>query len=98
MADLPLHRRPDTLRRLPVVARQPQQLQPVQQRRERIAQLVPERRQELVLALVERAERLRGALALLEVLANLVLALRARAAPCERALTASRRARDARAA
>ena len=34
-----------------------------------------ERRKELVLAPVERAERLRGALALLEVPANLVLAL-----------------------
>ena len=51
----------------------PQQVQRVQQGRERIAQLVPQRGQELVLPLIGEAQRVFRAGPLSQVLSNLVL-------------------------
>ena len=56
-------------------ARDLEQLQAGQERRQRVAQLVAERREELVLALVGDAQRFFGARAVLEVTADLILAL-----------------------
>ena len=56
-------------------AAQFEELQTRQQRRQRIAQLVSERREELVLALIGETQRFLGARPVLEVPADLVLAL-----------------------
>ena len=77
--DLPLHHRAGRQRaRVVKGAGQLQDLEAVQDRRERIAQLVAERRQELVLAAIGAAQRLLVLEALGKVAADLVLA-RARA-------------------
>ncbi len=99
VAHLPLHRGPDPLDGLPDRrADSRSSCSRREERRERIAQLVRERRQELVLALVRAAERLRGALALREVAASLVLALAGAQRRAHRAHAASRCAPGARAA